>query len=393
MDPLEEPALSRRARRAVALIAASLTVIVVASILYLHPKIEGPTPKVAAPSPAPTPKLIPNRYWADFAFVTPSLGWSLVESQTTSQFWIFRTTDGAKTWEQQLSSQIDRNHAFSFSDRRRPIQFFDHTHGLVFTSNGLYRTQDGGKYWARVNVPPYQVESASFPDPVHGWILGFTPGDAPNNATYHIQYTADGGISWTELPSPPRSRTSYGLVMGGLKFRNPGEGWARGNDDQPTIYSSKDGGATWQQHLLPFSSQPPQGKPAYRWTDVSLLPGRGVLAMTRDAAFTSFDGGETWRQTAPPPGTVSYADYVFQDATHWWVMQYDSNLYKTSDAGKSWQRVSFQLDDLVYTLGVVDGRNAWARLDSQVPTRRGYGLALTKDGGVHWTYANVPAPP
>ena len=68
-------------------------------------------------------------------------------------------------------------------------------------------------------------------------------------------------------------------------------------------------------------------------------------------------------------------------------------VYVSNDAGKSWQRVSFQLDDLVYTLGVVDARNAWARLDSQIPTRRGYGLALTKDGGAHWTYAHAPPLP
>jgi photosystem II stability/assembly factor-like uncharacterized protein len=74
-------------------------------------------------------------------------------------------------------------------------------------------------------------------------------------------------------------------------------------------------------------------------------------------------------------------------------MQYDSTLYKTSDAGQTWKRVSYQLDPLVYTIGVVDAQNAWARLDSQISTRRGYGLAVTRDGGVHWTYANVPTLP
>jgi photosystem II stability/assembly factor-like uncharacterized protein len=74
-------------------------------------------------------------------------------------------------------------------------------------------------------------------------------------------------------------------------------------------------------------------------------------------------------------------------------MRYDSSLYKTSDAGRTWTLVSSQLDNLLYVVGVIDAQHAWARLESQSPLRRGNGLALTADGGVHWTYTNVPKPP
>jgi photosystem II stability/assembly factor-like uncharacterized protein len=138
---------------------------------------------------------------------------------------------------------------------------------------------------------------------------------------------------------------------------------------------------------------PAQGK-SYATSYIKLLPGGGVFAAFGEAAFTSFDGGKTWRPLQQPPWSMTYRDVAFQDATHWWAMQHDGNLYRTSDAGKTWNHVSFQLDEMAYeSIGVVDARHGWARISSQDPKRRGYSLSLTGDGGVHWTYANVPAPP
>jgi photosystem II stability/assembly factor-like uncharacterized protein len=394
VEPAEEATLGRRPRRAIAIIAASLTLIVVASLVYLHPKIEVPrNPLAVLPTPTQTPPFLPDRYTADFAFVTPTLGWSLISE--IRQFWIFRTTDEARTWEQQLTGPVDFVNPFQFSERRRPIQFFDRMRGLVHvTPNTVFATADGGRTWTRLNLPKYSIESLTFSDSLNGWLLGSVQGQSPRDVTYHLESTADGGDTWTALPSPPLSKTFQGFILSGLQFRNSQEGWARATDpDQNAVYSTNDGGATWQPHLLPVTTQPVQGKPAYPVIGtVTLLPGGGVLASTRDAGFTSFDGGAKWRPIIPVPGTGNYRDFAFQDATHWWAMQFDSNLYKSSDAGQTWKRVSFQLDALVYTIGVTDAQHAWARLESQVPPRRGFGLALSSDGGVHWTYAKVPTP-
>jgi len=79
---------------------------------------------------------------------------------------------------------------------------------------------------------------------------------------------------------------------------------------------------------------------------------------------------------------------------HWWAMR-NGDLFKSSDAGISWVHVHLQLDAWDYVVGVIDARHAWARLDQAFPRIAplvGTGLALTSDGGVHWTYANVPTP-
>jgi photosystem II stability/assembly factor-like uncharacterized protein len=345
VDPVEEPALSRRSRRAVPVIAASLTVIVVASLLYLHPKIGGPPPNPTITQSTPSPRLIHDRYWADFTFVTPTLGWALVESPTAPQYWIYRTTDGAKTWEQQLATENnDRSNTYGFFDQSKSFQFFDRTHGLAFVKGReVYATSDGGKHWTKVNLPPYTIDSLTFSDPNHAWLIGSTQTDS-RNLVYHYEYTADGATKWTALPSPPLAKSGYGFVFTGLKFRSPTEGWASGTDvDQPAVFSSKDGGVTWSQSTMAVRRESAQGKFSAT-SDITLLPGGGVLAAFRDSAFTSLDGGNTWRPLGQAPGRTSYRDFAFQDATHWWAMQYDSTMYKTSDAGQTWKRVSFQVD-------------------------------------------------
>ena len=371
--------------------------IVVASLLYLHPKIGG-EPKPPTVAPTPSPKLIHDRHYADFTFVAPTLGWALVESQATAQYWIYKTTDGAKTWQQQLAAEnTDRSNIYGFFDRSKPLQFFDQAHGLAFIrARDVYSTSDGGKHWTSQNLPPYSIQSLTFSDPSHGWLIGWTQTTpaTPANTVYHYESTADGGKTWTALPSPPLAKKLYGFAITGLKFRTSTEGYASGTEsDNPAVYSSNDAGVTWSQVLMRVPRESAQGKYSAN-SDITLLPGGGVLVAFRDAAFTSFDGGTTWRPLPPPPGTSSYRNFAFQDATHWWAMQFDGNLYKTSDAGHNWDHVSFQLDEVAYeSLGVIDAKHAWARVSSQNPKRRGYGLALTSDGGVRWTYVNVPNPP
>ena len=70
---------------------------------------------------------------------------------------------------------------------------------------------------------------------------------------------------------------------------------------------------------------------------------------------------------------------------HWWSIK-GTALFKSSDAGQSWVMVTNALPDLQYIPHVLDSKHAWA-LTIVVG---GYGLALTSDGGLHWTQANVP---
>jgi hypothetical protein len=70
-------------------------------------------------------------------------------------------------------------------------------------------------------------------------------------------------------------------------------------------------------------------------------------------------------------------------------------LFKSSDAGASWKQVSLQIDDWDYLPQVIDAKHAWAQMVAPFPQANafnGTGLAITSDGGLHWSPVNVPNP-
>jgi photosystem II stability/assembly factor-like uncharacterized protein len=391
--------LSRRARRALPLMAGALAAIVVAGLVYLHPFSS--SSRAPAVRPSPSPPVISALYSPTFDFVSPSTGWALVVDKLDGpgHAYLFRTTDGARNWQKQFT-RSSQQPGISW------MRFFDHNRGLIcfgFPAE-LYRTSDAGNHWAAVVLPPYPASSITFSDPLDGWIRTQEPDPGLAN---HFFSTTDGGSSWTELPWPRWAVSGDRLGVGGdLQFRRASDGWMGAGADQPIVYSTLDGGASWRPHVMPGlpmpspgtadKTIPPGGLGLTFYTYVRLLPEAGVVAIVDSngygAAYTSFDGGKSWRALALPPVETSYSDFVYQDSTHWWAMRFGT-LWKSSDAGQSWKLVGQQLDDWDYRPHVIDANHAWAELYGSIGTRFSVtGLAMTSDAGLHWTYANVPKP-
>jgi photosystem II stability/assembly factor-like uncharacterized protein len=368
----------QRGRRAAGLGALALVVVAAAGFAYLRSSNTPTT--VGVPSANPLAAgLNPVRY----AFVTPSLGWAVINpftpSSSVGQFRVFRTVDAAKDWKQQLTGQ-------SSSPGFTPItvHFFDKTHGymavdLAFAGEQAYRTIDGGDNWQAVKLPAPQTVVVMFSDASHGWALA--QGEQTTGQLFDLYATGDSGVTWQRLPNPPDD--AYYLAS-----QSPTEAWMGSlGPGPPHVYTSTDAGRSWQRHDLP----PPLGQ---TWdtsgsgTTVQLLPQVGAVVTTESGVtgssvadlFTSFDTGSTWRYVPPPPGEVGY-----QDAFHWWAIK-GTVLSKSADAGQIWSHVSNALPDWQFVPHVIDSKHAWAELT----VAGGYGLALTSDGGLHWTRGNVP---
>ena len=387
--------LSGRGRRALRLIAGALAAMVVASLFYLHPGFPS-LPKWPAAPPAPGPSLVANDYWAVYDFVSANTGWALVVGSQPgpARSFVYRTTDGAKHWNVQLT-------AYSANQGVAGIQFFDSNRGVVSIGSPgqLYRTSDAGTHWDSVSIPPYEVDEIRFSDPANGWLLASEPDPG---SLQHFFATTDAGGTWTELASPGWSGSADRGRIGGLQFRRGGEGWLGAAAPQPTVYSTVDGGASWHPHVLPRIPQAnpdPLSRQVFAfYTYVSLLPGAGVIAIVdypeggadKSFAYTSLDGGSTWHSAAPPPGGAA-SDFVFQDSAHWWATPLGT-LWKSSDAGRSWNRISQLPNDWRYQAQIIDGKHAWAQLFTARDAVVGSGLALTSDGGLHWHQVDTPRP-
>lgn len=362
LDAPETSPASNRARRALPLIAAALAATVIAGLVYLRPQL--PTLPAPAAQQSSAPSILEQRYEADYDFVSPAVGWGLIDDVIGARYWVFGTTDGARTWT------LERSDTYKVSASSH-IRFFDARNGYISIGGGqTLRTTDGGRHWNQVTLPSSAVAQVWFVDRLHGWFHSFTD----------FEYTSDGGAAWLTLPSPP--------VAGPLMdFADANNGWLASIDDNATgvLYSTHDGGANWTAHPLPGDQQ--QSRPA---ASLLALPGGGVLVSLLDeTAYTSFDDGDSWTLLPPPPPGNSYGTVAIQDQARWWAMD-QGDLYKTFDAGRTWQHVAVQLDGWRYIPQVLDSKHAWATLESSGPPNSGSSLAATSDGGIHWTYVSVP---
>lgn len=436
MEPDEEagfPGNPSRARRAKALGALSLLVVAVAGAAYLRPSVQPATP-VLGPSAS---------YQLDAVdFVDPSTGWVLADLDTAA-FAVVSTRDAGRSWTTRLVSPSSRHGEY--------MRFFDRSAGVVVAIGAeaaVYVTHDGGVHWTRrgVDAGDVYVMSASFVDPMHGWLLGFGAISTGLGSTVLLR-TTDGGATWKDLgPAAVPSVQAFAV-----SFTDQQKGWLDAVAPGPYAYTTVDAGATWRRVTLPA---PATGWPVPRGSFfVAARPtlGNGVIATVVnssningragagaavvtyppltvrtydggspvtfvystfvDAAsdgilhigdalhkpgpangvqsasqigMRSTDGGATWTSfvSPPPGGTIGYADAM----TWWWIGPGVRS--KTNDGGLTWSpsQADAVADPLPGSLVVLDTKHAWVSGVSE----SGPLLFTTSDGGAHWMPVGLP---
>lgn len=230
---------------------------------------------------------------------------------------IYKSTDGGESWKMivAVGEEILRMRSMmpGFSvDPRNPDSL------LASTTNGIYRSDDGGVHWTRSsegfpNLPARKIaRSASNPDVIYA---GFREPQGewtgvPKRAGFCR--SDDNGRTWRELsPLPEKFRRNAGKSRyrytedGGIAVNpaNPDLVWASGGSFLGTgLFKSADGGKTWHEI---FNCKYRQGAEKGDWCPW----GRGVGSMslsmrdpkcfvfgTSGTIFRTEDGGRTWHQ-------------------------------------------------------------------------------------------------
>jgi photosystem II stability/assembly factor-like uncharacterized protein len=180
-------------------------------------------------------------------------------------------------------------------------------------------SENGGTSWAQYQMPAGMglTSALSCPggDGLH-CLAGGTDNGGPVLLT-----TSDGGAHWSEqsLPAGDGSPTHLSCVSmtqcTGL-FTTPvnplsfGEGLNENNEIylggtlSASIYSTNDGGLTWQQAALPTGDVPQSVSCSLsRCVAIAATPTQTVSGrITRGAVFSSSDGGRTWQSGTLPSG-------------------------------------------------------------------------------------------
>ena len=190
-----------------------------------------------------------NLQFRDVYGVSDKVAYLLSIGNNTTDFRIYKTTNGGATWTIQFTNETTNAFYDCFA-------FWTPTHGIAHSDsvNGVFpdlRTKDGTTWHSiAANMPPALSGEASFA--ASGTCVA-TEGErnawiATGGSTIaRILATRDGGDTWAAFDTPLVSSPSAGGIS--VAFRDPWHGALGGGDlasnNSAAMAISEDGGQTW----------------------------------------------------------------------------------------------------------------------------------------------------
>jgi photosystem II stability/assembly factor-like uncharacterized protein len=260
----------------------------------------------------------------------PHLSWKLVDTGIQTHFrglavvsrkvaWlggyngvVLRTVDGGLSW-------VNASPAGASALQFRDIAAFSATRAVAMasgtgTDSRLYATDDGGRTWSlayqNTNAQAF-FDCMAFFNPRHGLVLS-----DPVDGKFRVLSTRDGGRSWTVLPNagmPAALPGEAGFAASGECLTTAGrQAWfGSGGSTAARVFTSRDGGYTWQAATTPIVAGPTAGvfALAFRTPVAGVAVGGdfNAPAAAADVAAVSFLGGP-W--LSPPSGPAGYRSGV-----------------------------------------------------------------------------------
>lgn len=215
---------------------------------------------------------------------------------------------------------------------------------FVITRNGGRTFVPFGPVASNQDIP----DSVFFLNPMDGWLASFPGAGGPEN----VQRTSNGGLSWQQLSAP--GHVTAGGSTDAVWFVSPMSGWLA--DIEPTgpaeeLRYSMDGGATWRCIAGTVGSGGCPGT----------LPQLGPVRFEPGGLVGWLGGG-----------------------------MYSTALYRTSDGGRSWQRMRISAPSgAIFGLPTVLGQAVIEPVTAAVPG--GYSLLTfaSPDNGANWKLESV----
>ncbi|HEX8991946.1 MAG TPA: hypothetical protein VF784_09730 [Anaerolineales bacterium] len=226
--------------------------------------------------------------------------------------------------------------------------------------------------------------------------------------------TTDGGSTWYNLSPQNPGQLGYFVAS---SFLDTQHGWILVPDASDmlkgTLFSSSDGGATWNHVAVPFGGGDLHFLDAkHGWMIASLGAGAGSMAV---AVLQTTDGGQTWTQTytndpnqpnagasLPLGGLKDGLSPVNMETAWIGGVTYAPGviyLYQTKDAGATWVQSTIKVPDgydqaQFETRGPIFVGANTAYLPATVSSQNGVMLAVyvSHDGGASWLETPIMIP-
>jgi len=232
--------------------------------------------------------------------------------------------------------------------------------------------------------------------------------------------SADYGRTWTPIfdDQPTQSIGAIAVAPSDPQTLYVGSGEGLQRPDLSVgdgMYKSTDGGRTWRHLGLRDAQQIPAIVVDPRDPNRVLVAALGhPYGPNRErGVFRSTDGGATWQQVLFSDDNTGAVDLAFDPgdpqvvfAVLWaarqapweigssWTLSASNGLYKSSDGGTTWRRITGGLPGAAEELGRIGlavAASAPGRMYAVVGATQGGGLYRSDDGGEHWRLANTDA--
>ncbi|HYO50949.1 MAG TPA: YCF48-related protein [Chloroflexia bacterium] len=215
---------------------------------------------------------------------------------TAGERGIVHSTDGGRTWVQQISPTLGQSEIWSV--------FAINPTTVLVGASGIFRSTDAGNSWTQAQTPSStNYYDIFFIDQSVGWAVG---------SNGKLSKSTDGGATWTAQGS------GINLDLRRVSFADHSNGWVAGEGN--LLLHTTNGGATWAPQDI--------GIPNSTYVNIN-----GVSAISpliawicgTDPILDGFvkrttDGGATWTtETTGTEADNTYQAIAFIDANYGWV--------------------------------------------------------------------------
>jgi photosystem II stability/assembly factor-like uncharacterized protein len=224
--------------------------------------------------------------------------------------------------------------------------------------------------------------------------------------------TTDAGLSWSNVSDSTFGTSSVGAITvadsdPNVVYVGMGEHAVRGvmTSHGDGVYKSTDAGRTWQHMGLERTRQISGIRVHPTNPDIVYVAAQGApYGATEDrGVYLSRDGGETWEKVLYVSGTagpsslsldrnnprILYASFWDHLRLPWKVRSggSGSGIYKSTDGGDSWERLSDGLPELIGKTAVSVSASS-SRVYALIEADPGGGLFRSDNGGKSWQNIN-----
>lgn len=305
-------------------------------------------------------------------------GWAVGGMTSENTSLILQTTDGGLTWADRTPPEAPQQATGPVQNP--PTAFFRGFNGWAVypfqmgetEPDGfiVWSTKDGGTTWTPSktlelgDIPmDYFIPSdLAFLTDEFGWMVAHL-GVGMNHDYFAIFTTQDGGQTWQQTVNPNTHAELQGCTKSGLVFTSPTDGWLSGNCPglMPNLffYQTTDGGATWAP--VPLPAEESLGLEDYN-------------AMGNRCGISQLTGQET--------ATIRFLLSCYGEEQN----TFQSYLGISTDQGKSWQYAPLPVANA--TFHFISEKEGWLAGSEELDPQAAKTVFHTLDGGQSWESLN-----